>query len=82
MHPIIDLDIEDREIELRIAEMTAHGAKYYPFTRNAIAEAVSEMPDTDFAGLDPFGVIKQWCIQYWNDIAKQDAEQSVLRSRA
>lgn len=78
----IDHQIEDREIELRVAELTALGGAYYPYSRDHIVEAVSEMPDAYFNGDgDPFSAIHGWCSIYWNMAAYDAAALSVIRSR-
>lgn len=81
MYPMIDTEAEQRDIELRIAEMTRKGGEYYPYTRDHIVEAISEMPDFDFDDFDVFQVMKVWCTQYWLKAARAVAKQSVLQSR-
>ncbi|MHB1099116.1 MAG: hypothetical protein ACYCZR_06125 [Burkholderiales bacterium] len=78
----IDPEAEQREIELRVAEMTKLGGAYYPYTRDHIVEAVSEMPNLYFKGDDdPFSAIKGWCSLYWRTAAYAAATSYVIRSR-
>lgn len=78
----IDLQVEEREIELRVAEMTKPGAEFHPYSRDHIVEAIGEMPDFYFdCDSDPFSAIKGWCSLYWNKAAYDAAESYVMRSR-
>ena len=66
----------------RIADLTAKGAEYYPFTRENIGEALGALNQSQEivlqfcleAGQENIGgMIANWISQYWNLLAEKKA---------
>lgn len=87
----IDPEVEQREIDLLVAELMKPGAKFYPFSQEHLVEAISEMSGKDFIELRD-ALIESNCLMtgfvvgnavigYWTKWARMKAESQVLRSR-